>query len=223
MAGRHSDKRTRLGLLGGTFDPIHTGHLLIAEVARHALSLDQVIFVPAGDPPHKGESVTAAEHRYAMVLVATADHPAFQVTRREIEREGPSYSLTTIREYREELGETGGLYFLTGADALLEIRTWYRWQEVLRACRFAALARPGFDSAALLDLLPPELREQVELLHTPGFDISSTDIRERVRRGDPIRYLVPAPVESYIRKHGLYPEPPQTENRDTPEPSSKHP
>ena len=106
---------------------------------------------------------------------------------------------------------------------MLEIRTWYRWQEVLRGCRFAALARPGFDSAALLDLLPPELREQVELLHAPGFDISSTDIRERVRRGDPIRYLVPAPVESYIRKQGLYQEPPQTENRDKPEPSSEHP
>src|SRR4051794_32168385 len=93
----------RIGLLGGTFDPIHTGHLLIAEVARHALSLDEVIFVPAGDPPHKGSDVSAAAHRYEMVLLATADHLAFRVTRREIDRPGPSYSLITIREYRAEL------------------------------------------------------------------------------------------------------------------------
>jgi len=207
VAGQHSDKRCRLGLLGGTFDPIHTGHLLIAEVARHALSLDQVVFVPAGDPPHKGKTVTAAEHRSAMVLLATADHPAFRVTRREIERAGPSYSLTTIREYQRELGASGELYFLTGADTMLEIRTWYRWQEVLRECRFAALARPGFDSVALLGLLPEELRERVELLPAPGFDVSSTEIRARVRRGEPIRYLVPPLVESYIRKFGLYREP----------------
>src|SRR2546423_4070763 len=94
VARQPPDKPVRLGLLGGTFDPIHTGHLVIAEVARHALSLDQVIFVPAGDPPHKGETVTDAEHRYAMVLLATADHPLFCVTRREIERAGPSYTLT---------------------------------------------------------------------------------------------------------------------------------
>src|SRR3954464_9482511 len=100
----------RLGLMGGTFDPIHVGHLLVAEVAREAFRLDRVVFVPAGDPPHKGEAVTAAEHRYAMTLLATGANPGFVVTRRELERAGPSYSLTTIREYREEMGPTGELF-----------------------------------------------------------------------------------------------------------------
>ena len=217
MARLPTDRQYRLGLLGGTFDPIHTGHLVIAEVARHALSLDQVVFVPAGDPPHKGDAVTAAEHRYAMVLLATADHPAFVVTRREIERAGPSYSITTIREYRQELGGAGELYFLTGVDTMLEIRTWYQWQDVLRECRFAVMGRPGFDSEALLALLPEELRRQVDFLKAPGCDISSTDIRERVRGGEPVRYLVPSLVESYIRKHGLYQDAPAVERRARPE------
>jgi nicotinate-nucleotide adenylyltransferase len=196
----------RLGLLGGTFDPIHVGHLLIAEVARDAVSLDQVVFVPAGDPPHKGEAVTDAEHRYAMTLLATGANPAFVVTHRELERTGPSYSLITIQEYWDEMGASGELFFVTGADTMLEIRTWYRWEEVLKSCRFVAVTRPGFDEAALEASLPAPLRERVELVQSPGFDLSSTEVRERVRRGEPIRYLVPDPVETYIRKHGLYRE-----------------
>lgn len=194
----------RLGLLGGTFDPIHIGHLLIAEVARHALALDRVEFVPAGDPPHKGEAVTAAEHRSAMVLLATTDNPWFTVSRREMERSGPSYSLTTVREYRRELGPGGELFFIAGADTILEIRTWHRWEELLRECRFAALTRPGCDTAALRALLPEELWDRVDLVPAPGLDVSSTEVRERVRRGEPIRYLVPDLVEAYIRKHRLY-------------------
>ena len=194
----------RLGLLGGTFDPVHTGHLLMAEVARHALSLDQVVFVPAGVPPHKCEAVTPAEHRYAMVLLATAPNESFAVSRRELERSGPSYSLTTIREYRREIGPTGELFFIAGADTVLGIRTWYGWREVLRECQFAVLARPGFAIAALLASLPAEVRGQIRLLPAPACDVSSTAVRERVGRGEPIRYLVPEPVEVYIRKHALY-------------------
>lgn len=194
----------RLGLLGGTFDPVHTGHLLIAEVARCALTLDQVAFIPAGDPPHKGEAVTPAEHRYAMALLATAANDSFVVSRRELERSGPSYSLTTIREYRREVGPAGELFFIAGADTILEIQTWYRWQEVLRECRFAALARPGFEIERLLAALPESLRSRIDMLLAPPFDISSTDIRDRVRRGEPIRYMVPEPVAVYIRKHALY-------------------
>ena len=193
-----------MGLLGGTFDPVHTGHLLIAEVARHTLSLDQVVFIPAGDPPHKGGTVTPSEHRYAMTLLATASNEAFVVSRRELERPGPSYSLTTIQEYRGEIGEEGELFFIAGMDAVLEIRTWYRWEEVLRECRFAALGRPGFEMSAFLPELPEELRGRIDLLSAPALDVSSTDIRERVGHGEPIRYLVPEPVEVYIRKHGLY-------------------
>jgi nicotinate-nucleotide adenylyltransferase len=196
----------RLGLMGGTFDPIHVGHLLVAEVAREAFRLDRVVFVPAGDPPHKGEAVTDAEHRYAMTLLATGPNAGFVVTRRELERAGPSYSLTTIREYREEIGASGELFFITGADTVLEIRTWYRWEEVLQSCRFIAVTRPGFDSAALGAVLPESLRERVTLVESPGFDLSSTEVRERVRHGEPIRYLVTDTVEVYIRKHELYRE-----------------
>jgi nicotinate-nucleotide adenylyltransferase len=180
------------------------GHLLIAEVAREALGLDRVVFVPAGDPPHKGEEVTDAEHRYAMALLGTADHEAFFVSRREIERTGPSYSLTTIREYQNELGEGTELFFIAGADAVLEIRTWHRWEELLRECRFAAVTRPGFDFARLQAALPEELIASVRQVPAPGYDLSSTQIRARVRRGETIRYLVPDPVEVYIRKHRLY-------------------
>jgi nicotinate-nucleotide adenylyltransferase len=194
----------RLGLLGGTFDPIHMGHLLVAEVARHALALDRVLFVPAGDPPHKGESVTAAEHRYAMTLLATGGNEAFQVSRRELERAGPSYSLVTIGEMQAELPAGGELFFIVGADAILEIRTWYRWEDVLRACRFLAVSRPGFGVETVREVLPLELIERVQVIPSPGFDLSSTEIRERVRLCEPIRYLVPDEVEVYIRKHGLY-------------------
>src|SRR5260370_18739387 len=112
MADRQSKAGARLGLFGGTFDPVHTGHLVIAEVARYTLSLDQVVFVPAGDPPHKGEVVTAAEHRYEMALLATAPNEAFVVSRRELGRSGPSYSLTTIQEYRRENGPERELFFI---------------------------------------------------------------------------------------------------------------
>jgi nicotinate-nucleotide adenylyltransferase len=204
MTDRVSLKGLRLGLLGGTFDPIHVGHLMIAEVALAALALDRVMFIPAGDPPHKGESVTDAEHRYSMALLATGDHPAFLVSRRELEREGPSYSLTTIGEYREEVGPSGELFFIAGADTLVDIRTWHRWEEVLQSCRFAALARPGSDFADLLSAVPEKYHRGIDLVTGPGLAISSTDVRERVQRGEPIRYLVPTTVDIYIRNYGLY-------------------
>jgi nicotinate-nucleotide adenylyltransferase len=194
----------RLGLLGGTFDPIHLGHLLIAEVARWAASLDRVVFVPAGDPPHKGEAVSAAVHRYEMALLATADHPYFDVSRREIARTGPSYSLLTVQEYRDEMADGGELYFIVGADALREIRTWHRWEELLLACRFLAVARPGSDLAEALASLPPSLQRRVERVQAPGYDLSATEVRRRVWDGEPIRYLVPPSVELYIQKHSMY-------------------
>jgi nicotinate-nucleotide adenylyltransferase len=194
----------RLGLLGGTFDPVHAGHLMIAEAARHKLSLDQVVFIPAGDPPHKGDVMAEAEHRYAMVLLATAGNEAFAVSRRELERPGPSYSLTTIREYRSEVGTQGELFFVAGADTVMEIQTWHRWRDVLGECRFAGVSRPGFDTAAMLASLPPELRRRVEFVSAPAFDLSSTEIRERIQRGEPVRYMVPEAVDIYIRKHHLY-------------------
>jgi nicotinate-nucleotide adenylyltransferase len=193
----------RIGLMGGTLDPTHYAHLLIAEAARVRFSLDRVIWVPAGDPPHKDQDVAPQEHRYAMALLATASNPCFEVSRLELEREGPSYSLYTIRHFREAL-PGAHLSFIAGADAILEIRTWHRHAEVIRECRFIAVTRPGFDLARLAGALPPGYVEQIDTLEAPAIDISGTQIRARIRAGEPVRYLLPETVEAYIRKHRLY-------------------
>lgn len=193
----------RVGLMGGTFDPVHYGHLVIAEVARVEHRLDRVVWIPAGDPPHKDRSVTPQEHRHAMVVLATASNPRFEVSRLEMEREGPSYTLHTVRHFRRELpGDE--LFFITGADAILEILTWHRHEEVVRECRFIAVTRPGYDLSRMESVLPPAYLERIDRLCAPGVDISSSTIRQRIRSGDPIRYLVPEPVEAYLYKHRLY-------------------
>jgi len=193
----------RIGLMGGTFDPVHYGHLVIAEVARAEFSLDRVIWIPAGDPPHKDHAVTPQEHRHAMVLLATASNPHFVVSRLEMEREGPSYSIDTIQHFQRE-APAAELFFITGADTILELLTWRRHEEVIRACRFLAVTRPGFDLTRLSGVLPASYLEQISLLTGPGVDISSTHLRQRVREGRPVRYLIPEPVEDYVRKHRLY-------------------
>lgn len=194
----------RIGLMGGTFDPVHLGHLFIAEMAREEFGLDRVIWLPAGDPPHKkGYRVTPQEHRHAMVLLATASNPDFEVSRWELERSGPSYSIDTILHFRE-VCPGAELFFITGADAILEILTWYRHDEVIRSCRFIAVTRPGYDLNRLSAVLPPEYLSQIDLLEAPGVDISSTDLRARIRTGSSIRYLVPELVATYIQKHRLY-------------------
>lgn len=191
--------------MGGTFDPIHYGHLVVAEVARCEYALDRVVFIPSADPPHKqGVPMTPAERRYEMTLLATASNPWFDCSRRELERPGPSYSVTTLREYRAQGGPDLELFFVTGADAILEILTWHEADEVIRLCRFIAATRPGYDLERLRRRLPAEYLERIEELAVPGALISSTDVRQRVREGRPIRYLVPEPVEEYIRKFSLY-------------------
>lgn len=195
--------RNRIGLMGGTFDPVHYGHLWVAEAAREAFLLDQVVWVPAGDPPHKEGALADQEHRYSMALLATATHPAFEVSRFELERTGPSYSLYTIQHFREQHAEAE-LFFIIGADAVLDLLTWYRHDEVMQLCRFIALARPGYDLERLKTVLPGEYLQRIEILDAPGIDLSSTIVRERVWREASIRYLVPEAVEAYIRKCGLY-------------------
>lgn len=194
----------RVGLMGGTFDPIHHGHLLIAEVARTEFGLERVVWLPAGTPPHKqDQKVTCAEHRYAMVVLATASNPHFEVSRQELEREGPSYTVDTVETFRKTAPECQ-LFFITGADAILEILTWHRHQELVRICRFIAVTRPGYDLDRLKNVLPPHYVERIDTITAPGIDISSTDIRDRIRTGDPVRYLIPELVEAYLRKHRLY-------------------
>jgi len=200
--------QSRVGIMGGTFDPIHYGHLVTAEVARHSFDLEVVIFVPAGRPPHKTEQrITDVEHRYLMTAMATVTNSCFEVSRVEIERPGPSYTIETMSEFRRRLGSQARLFFITGADAILEIWGWKDAQRLLKICEFIAATRPGYVLSGLETLLAqveePD-RQRLHLLEVPALAISSSDIRERVRRGRPIKYLVPEVVENYIYKHGLY-------------------
>jgi nicotinate-nucleotide adenylyltransferase len=191
----------RIGLMGGTFDPPHLAHLAIAEAAREHFLLERVIWLPAGDPPHKPDTVSPQEHRYAMTLLATADHPHFEVSRLELELEGPSFTLHTLQHYAHtHVGYD--LYFIIGADSLQELMTWRRPEEIVKLARVIAVTRPG--SELTLAALPPELAPRINLLPQPGMAISSTDLRKRVAAGKSIRYLTPAPVETYLRKHRLY-------------------
>ncbi|MFA4044481.1 MAG: hypothetical protein HZRFUVUK_001268 [Candidatus Fervidibacterota bacterium] len=203
METSHSIKR--IGIMGGTFDPIHLAHLFAAEEARFKFNLEKVIFVPCGVPAHKKPyEVTPAEHRYAMVLLATANNPYFEVSRIEIDREGPSYAIDTVVAFRQLYGEDASIYFITGADAVLEILTWKETDKLIRLCKFIAVTRPGYDLSKISEVLGEEYASAIEILQIPGMDISSTAIRQRVRNGEPIRYLVPEMVYHYIMQHKLY-------------------
>ena len=196
--------RAAVGVMGGTFNPIHFGHLVTAEEALYAFDLREVVFVPAGRPWQKNRTdVAEAEHRYLMTVIATASNPLFRVSRIEIDREGPTYTVDTLRALRVQLGGVE-LYFITGADAILQILTWKDPQEVLAEARFIAASRPGYDLDRLEKELPEGFGDRVHVLEIPALAISSTDLRIRVREGRPIRYLVPEGVARYIEKTGLY-------------------
>lgn len=198
-------KGLRLGIMGGTFDPVHYGHLLAAEWAREEFRLREVIFVPCGAPPHRPlESVSPAEDRYQMVLLATQTNANFSVSRRELEREGPSYSVETVLELKERRGDEWEMFFITGVDAVKELLTWKEPDRLLGLCEFIAVTRPGFPPQELEERLGRERMERVHLLPVPGVMVSSTEVRERVRRGLSLRYLTPEPVRGYILGHGLY-------------------
>ena len=195
----------RVALMGGTFDPIHYGHLLMAEEALHAFDLDRVIFVPNGSPPiPKHNDVTSPQFRFEMCELAIADNPSFSVSRIEIDRPGPSYTLDTVRLLRANGPQIEKLYFITGADAVMAILAWHRYQELMQECEFIACTRPGFPLDQLREGVPPEILAHVTCLPMPGLDISSTELRNRVSQGRSIRYLTPGPVGAYIRRTGLY-------------------
>lgn len=189
-----------VGVMGGTFDPIHIGHLVAASEVAHRLGLTQVIFVPTGQPWQKsGRVVSAPADRLAMTVIATAADPRFTVSRVDIDRPGPTYTVDTLRELRDELGPDRPLSFITGADALNQILTWRDPHEVLRLAHMVGVTRPGH----VLD--PPEVPEgSVTLIEIPALAISSSDIRSRAATGRPIRYLVPDGVDQYIAKMALY-------------------
>ena len=198
----------RIGLMGGTFDPIHYGHLVTAEGARVEFGLEKVIFVPSGRPPHKPAAhVTAAEHRYLMTVLATLSNPYFDVSRIDIDRPGPSFTVDTVQEARQLWGPDAQIFFITGADAILEILTWKDPERLLSSCHVIAATRPGYDLSRLessIGQLWARFSHRIHVVQVPAMSISSSDIRERVRRGYPIRYLVPESVADYIYKHRLY-------------------
>jgi nicotinate-nucleotide adenylyltransferase len=201
--------RRRLGVMGGTFDPIHHGHLVAASEVRSWFDLDEVVFVPTGEPWQKGERrVTHAEDRYLMTVIATASNPRFSVSRVDIDRPGPTYTVDTLRDIRADRGDGWDLYFITGADALSKIVTWRDADDCFDLAHFVGCTRPGHELS--LGTLPPD---RVTLVEVPALSISSTDCRDRVAAGEPIWYLVPDGVVQYVSKRSLYLDP---ENQEDP-------
>ena len=201
------ERRTyRLGIMGGTFDPIHNGHLVAAEQAFDDLGLDLVVFMPAGRPAFKqGKRVTSGEERYAMTLLATADNPHFVASRFEVDREGVTYTADTLRLLRELYPPNVEFYFITGADAINEIVTWHHADDIARLAHLVAATRPGYDLDRAWDAIERSgVHFDVTWLSVPALAISSSDLRERVGAGQSLRYLTPDPVTGYVHKHGLY-------------------
>ena len=199
----------RVGVLGGTFDPPHMGHLILAQEAHQALGLAQVLFVPAGEPWRKaGRELSPREHRLAMVRLAVADNPAFAVSTAEVDRAGPSYTAETLAELREQFGPEAELFFVMGADSLADFPHWHEPRRILELARLAVAERTAQEDAGFEDALPAELaaivRERVVWLPMPLIAISASAVRERVRQGLSIRYWVPEAVEEYIHGQRLY-------------------
>ncbi|WP_223305172.1 nicotinate-nucleotide adenylyltransferase [Cellulomonas sp. B6] len=191
--------RPRLGVMGGTFDPVHHGHLVAASEAAARFGLDEVVFVPTGKPTFKQQvDVSPAEHRYLMTVIATASNPRFTVSRVDVDRTGLTYTVDTLRDLKTQRPDAD-LYFITGADAIAQILTWKDAAELFDMARFVAVTRPGH--ALSVEDLPAG---RVDVLEIPALAISSTDIRARARAGEPVWYLVPDGVVQYIAKHRLY-------------------
>lgn len=191
--------------MGGTFDPVHNGHLRIAELAREEFGLDRVVFVPNGRPAHKAlDGVSAMGMRLAMTELAVAANPHFTCSRIEIDRAGRSYAIDTVRGFRRMHPGLEALYFIVGADMAREIATWHQAEELVRECAFIAVTRPGYGSLEKMGTDCEAPLSFVSLLAAPGLEISGTALRALVRAGRSIRYLVPDAVADYIHAHGLY-------------------
>ncbi|MFV0314568.1 MAG: nicotinate-nucleotide adenylyltransferase [Anaerotignum sp.] len=206
MAGYENCKS--IAIMGGTFDPIHNGHLVTAEAVRHRFNVDKVVFIPTGKPAHKPDKqVTHNEHRYLMTVLATMRNQNFDVSRIEIDRPGVTYTIDTIEELKRMCPEDVRLYFITGADAIHQIMSWKEPEKLLTLCDFVAVTRPGYDEASLFGDIR-EIREKfasrIHFMEVPALAISSSDIRNRAQIGAPIKYLLPQTVEDYIHKFCLY-------------------
>jgi len=200
----------RIGLFGGTFDPIHYGHLVVAEEVRAALDLAEMVFVPAGQPPHKQEEIiTEAHHRLAMLELAITTNPHFSLSRVDLERPGPSYTVDTLRLLHQRWGSQTAFYFVIGWDSLEELSSWHEPEGILeQVTHLVAIHRPGYEEVpgkrTRLEERLPALKQRLLTMPAPQLDISATDLRQRVAEGRPIKYQIPEAVEEYIAQHGLY-------------------
>lgn len=197
----------RFGIMGGSFDPIHYGHLMLAEQIRTQFHLDKVYFIPVGSAPHKAAGyMTDKMDRYEMTVLATMNNPGFSVSRIEIDSETVSYTINTVKKLKEKLDKDDTLYFITGADAIIELETWKNFKELLGICKFIGATRPGIDTSKMIekiDELKVNYGADISITTVPALAISSTDIRQRIRENQSIKYLLPEPVEQYIYEKKL--------------------
>jgi nicotinate-nucleotide adenylyltransferase len=197
----------KIGVLGGTFDPVHLGHMMMAEEARKSLGLKEVLLVPAGQPmTRSNERITSAEHRLRMLRLAAGRSPHLKVSTVEIERPGPSFTVDTITELRRKYGSKDEIFFILGWDSLAQLPIWREPARIVSMCILVAVPRPGWPQPSLkaLEKDIPGIAKRVVFLENPRVDISATTIRDKVARGESIDHLVPGPVAEYIKKHGLY-------------------
>jgi len=196
-----------VGVLGGTFDPVHNGHLILADVAEEQLNLSDMLFVPVGQPWLKTERIiTPAQHRLQMLRLALDDRPQFRISEMEIERHGPTYTIDTIKELKDGLNADDELFFILGQDSLMQVPQWHEAQDLVQLCYLAAAPRPGVKKPDLkaLEAEIPGIKQRVMLMKEPKVDITATDIRERVANGLSVRHLVPEAVNRYIKEQKLY-------------------
>ena len=209
MQDYYNPQAKRVAVMGGTFDPIHYGHLVTAEAVRHEFQLDQVLFIPTGKPPHKAsDTVSDSESRYLMTLLATESNDHFYASRMEIDRSGFTYTIDTIHALQQIYPVDTEIFFITGADAFYQMFSWHNAEELLKTCTFVAATRPGYQKEELIQRISATIQDhpmqRFHFLEVPALAISSSDIRARVRSGRPIKYLVPEAVENFIKKHRLY-------------------
>ncbi|MCX7920258.1 MAG: nicotinate-nucleotide adenylyltransferase [bacterium] len=191
----------RLGIFGGTFNPIHIGHLIIAQESLSQFALDKIIFIPAAIPPHKNlKGIASAEHRLQMTKLAISGNPQFVVSDLELKRRDTSYTIDTIRLLQKKYGNTAVLYFIIGMDALTEIYTWKKAEELLELCRFIVAPRTGFTFSSL----DATIRRKIKILRLEPINISASEIRKRIKNGKPIRYFLPEKVYQYLRDSSVY-------------------
>lgn len=192
---------SRIGIMGGTFDPIHMGHLIVAQEVLHQCQLDQMLVMPSGEPPHKQYvDMASAEDRAEMVRLAIADHPKLVLSRFELQRPGKSYTVNTLRDLRKELNTQVALFLVIGADNAVDMRSWCNPEGVLEMAQVVVVARPGFDAGRV----DGALKQKMTFVQTPLLEISSTEIRRRIKKNLSIRYWVPDAVGHYISTHNLY-------------------